>query len=265
MGYKKNICLIIIVILSMLSACGNKMTTNKYDNEAIRGIEIEKTEVYLDKLVITFADKSVSDVDKVEIDYYDEENSIVEERPNFSFRNDTLEIETNHADTVFEMRIWEKEIDLYFHVRNIYSEAYAMLVYYWADDAGYLVDGDEDAYYTQVEKEEQKEMEELEAEAKAFTYSKLMGEWVNESKDVRILFEINEQSERQLVVSELIAGEWKECDSMVIRDLSERETDEMDEIYLYDSTSYGREEVFYLYEDSVMGCSYSDEKFVRFE
>jgi hypothetical protein len=35
------------------------------------------------------------------------------------------------------------------------SVSYAMLVYSWADDIGYMVNGDEDAYYTQEEKEQQ--------------------------------------------------------------------------------------------------------------
>ena len=59
---------ILIMSLALFSACGNKMTTQEYKNEAILGIEIEKTEAYLDKLVITFAEDSVSDVEKVEID-----------------------------------------------------------------------------------------------------------------------------------------------------------------------------------------------------
>ena len=161
MKRKKNICLItmLILVLSMLSAYGNKMTTNKFNNEAILGIEIKKIEAYLDKLVVTFADDSLSEIEKVEIDYYGTDNAVTTETPDFSFQKDVLTIETNHADEVSEMRIWDKDRDLYFYVRYIYSDSYAMLVYSWADDAGYLVNGDEDAFYTEEEKEAQEELE----------------------------------------------------------------------------------------------------------
>lgn len=94
------------------------------------------------------------------MDYYDSTSSAVEEIPEFSFRNDILTIETNHADVISEIRIWEKDRDVYFYIRYIYSESYAMLVYLWVDDAGYMVNGDEDAYYTQKEKDKQDELAE---------------------------------------------------------------------------------------------------------
>ena len=68
----------LIMSLALFSACGNKMTTHEYENEAILGIEIEKTEAYLDKLVITFAEDSVSDIEKVELEYYDSTSSLVD-------------------------------------------------------------------------------------------------------------------------------------------------------------------------------------------
>lgn len=266
MKRKKNIYLIImlVLVLSMLSACGNKMTTNKFNNEAILGIEIKKIEAYLDKLVVIFADDSLSEIEKVEIDYYGTDNSVTTETPDFSFQKDVLTIETNHADEISEMRIWDKDRDLYFYVRYIYSGAYAMLVYSWADDAGYLVNGDEDAFYTEEEKEIQEELKELQAEAEAFAYSRLMGEWINESENVRIIFSVNDEYEgRYFVVSELINGEWKEYDLMVIGDFSEYNAGEADMFNLYDNPSFGRQVTFYLFGDTEMECDYSDERFSK--
>lgn len=266
MKRKKNICLItmLILALSMLSACGNKMTTNKFNNEAILGIEIKKIEAYLDKLVVTFADDSLSEIEKIEIDYYGTDNSVITETPDFSFQKNVLTIETNHADEVSEMRIWDKDRDLYFYVRYIYTDSYAMLVYSWADDAGYLVNGDEDAFYTEEEKEAQEELEELQAEAETFAYSRLMGEWINESENVCIVFSVNDEyKERYFAVSELIDGEWKECDLMVIGDLSEYSAGEADMFNLCDNPSFGRQVTFYLFGDTVMECDYSDERFFK--
>ena len=121
------------------------------------------------------------------------------------------------------------------------------MVYSRADDAGYLVNGDEDAFYTEEEKEAQEELEELQAEAEAFAYSRLMGEWINESENVRIVFSVNDEyEERYFAVSELIGGEWKECDSMVIGDLSKYSTGEADMFNLCDNPSFGRQVTFRL-------------------
>lgn len=220
---------ILIMSLALFSACGNKMTTHEYKNEAILGIEIEKTEAYLDKLVITFAEDSVSDVEKVEIDYYDSTSSVVEEIPEFSFHNDILTIETNHADVISEIRIWEKDRDVYFHIRYIYSESYAMLVYSWADDVGYMVNGDEDAYYTQEEKEKQDELAEKQAEAEAFAFSSIHGEWI-------------------------------EYDSMLIGKISPHGNDTL---ALYDNPSFGRQVIVELEDDNTMKFDYSEEVYYR--
>lgn len=246
--------------LALFSSCGSKMTTHKYENEAILGIKIEKTEAYVDKLVIAFAEDSVSDVEKVEIDYYDSTSSAVEEIPEFSFRNDTLTIETDYADVISEIRIWEKDRDVYFHIRYIYSEAYAMLVYSWADDVGYMVNGDEDAYYTQEEKDEQKELAEIQAEAEVFAYSKLRGEWINESEDTRIIFDSNSDYGRYFSVCKLENGEWVEHDSMVIREISPHGNDTM---ALYDNPSFGRQVIVELEDDNTMKFDYSEELYYR--
>ena len=251
---------ILIMSLALFSACGNKMTTHEYKNEAILGIEIEKTEAYLDKLVITFAEDSVSDVKKVEIDYYDSTSSAIEEIPEFSFHNDILTIETNHADVISEIRIWEKDRDVYFHIRYIYSESYAMLVYSWADDVGYMVNGDEDAYYTQEEKDEQNELAEIQAEAEAFAFSSIHGEWMNKNETVRILIDYNENYERCFSVCKLENGEWIEYDSMLIGEISPHGNDTM---ALYDNPSFGRQVIVELEDDNTMKFDYSEEVYYR--
>lgn len=251
---------ILIMSLALFSACGYKMTTHEYENEAILGIEIEKTEAYLDKLVITFAEDSVSDIEKVEIEYYDSTSSLVEETPEFSFNNDVLTIETNYADVISEMRIWEKDRDVYFHIRYIYSESYAMLVYSWTDDVGYMVNGDKDAYYTQEEKDEQNELAEIQAEAEAFAFSSIQGEWMNENETVRILIDYNEEYERYFSVCKLENSEWIEYDSMFIGEISPHGDDAM---ALYDNSSFGRRVIVELEDDNTMKFDHSEELHYR--
>ena len=50
---------------------------------------------------------------------------------------------------------------------------------------------------------------------------------------------------------------------MVIGDLSEYSTGEADMFNLCDNPSFGRQVTFYLYEDTVMECDYSDERFFK--
>ena len=60
-----------------------------------------------------------------------------------------------------------------------------------------------------------------------------------------------------------VDGEWRECDSMVIGDLSEYSTGEADMFNLCDNPSFGRQVTFYLFDDTVMECDYSDERFFK--
>ena len=180
----------LIVLLGLLSACENKMATNTYtyENEAVLNIQIEKTEVYDDSIVITFAEDSLSDVEKVEC--FSSDFSVIEDDADFSFQNDVLTIETDHADMISGIKVWESRRDLYFCVRYLDSDSYAMLVYSWAEDAGYIATGDEDAFYTQAEKDQQRELAEKQEEAQNLAFRKLQGEWLNESEDTRIVFDV---------------------------------------------------------------------------
>ena len=251
--------------LGLFSACGNKKTTTyKYENEAVLGIKIEKTEVYIDKLVVTFAEDSLSGVEKVEC--YSSDFSVIEEDAEFSFKNDMLTIKTDKADMVSGIKVWDSHRNLYFYVRYMETDAYAMLVYSWASEIGYMVSGDEDAYYTQEEKDEQKELAEIQAEEEALTYSKLMGEWINESEDTRIIFDVDNNDGRYFSVYELIGDEWNEVETMYISDLSQQDTYEAVEITVYDNQSWGRAESFSILDDgSGIKCLYSDDKFIRVE
>ena len=112
---------ILIMSLVLFTACGNKMTTYTYENEAILDIKIEKSEAYIDKLVVTFAEDSISGVKKAEC--YSSDFTVIEEEPEFSFKNDVLTIETDNADMISGMKVWDSDRDLYFYVRYMDSDS----------------------------------------------------------------------------------------------------------------------------------------------
>ena len=244
--------------LVLFTACGNKMTTFTYENEAILDIKIEKSVAYIDKLVVTFAEDSISGVKKAEC--YSSDFTVIEEEPEFSFKNDVLTIETDNADMISGMKVWDSDRDLYFYVRYMDSDSYAMLVYSWADDVGYMVNGDEDAYYTQEEKEKQNELAEIQAEAEASAFNSILGEWMNKNETVRILIDYNEEYERCFSVCKLENGEWIEYDSMLIGEISPHGNDTM---ALYDNPSFGRQVIVELEDDNTMKFDYSEELYYR--
>lgn len=91
-------------------------------------------------------------------------------------------------------------------------------MYSWVDDAGYMVNGDEDAYYTQKEKDKQDELAEKQAEAETFAFSSIHGEWI-------------------------------EYDSMLIVEISPHGNNTM---ALYDNPSFGRQVIVELEDDNTM-------------
>lgn len=254
---------VLVVMIGALTACGNKMTTYTYENEAVHNIEIEKTEVYLDKLVIKFANNSLSQVTNVRC--YGSDFSIVEIEPQFSFRGNTLTIETENADMISGITV-RADNDLYFNVRYLDSDSYAMLVYAWtAYDIGYVEYGDESAYNTQEERVVQEARFAALADAEEIAYSKLLGTWINESETVRVEFSYTgDEFYKELTVYELAGDEWGVERTIPITSASEQDSNESVQITLYDNPSYGYAYTFNFYNDyTEMECEFSDEKFVK--
>lgn len=253
---------IFIIMVCILGGCSHSMTTYKYDNDAVLGIKIKKMKVYTDKVEIRFSNDSISKIERVVC--YGRDFEIVEEEPKFYFSGKTLTIETSNADMISGLSVVENE-DLYFEVRYLDSDSYAMLVYSFASDIGYIVNGDENTYYTQEEKEEAEKESLAIAEAENLIYNKLLGMWKNESETVCIEFSYDEDnSNKKFAVYEFEENKWIEQEVVSISDVSEDEFNESMEITLFDNPSWGCLYRFYLYDDNkVMECHYSDEKFIK--
>lgn len=253
---------ILMLLFGLFSACGARTAVYRYDNEDVFDIKIEKTVVYPNKLEVKLSKGSLSDVQKVVC--FDSDFSVLEEDAEFSFANDVLTIHTEHADSVSGLEVMEAVGFLYFSVRYLDSDSYAMLVYPWATDIGYMTFGDEEAYYTQAEKDRKKELAQKLEEAEALTFGKLLGEWINEKENTRIVFSVDADGDRSCIVYELAEQEWIECDSMYISYLTEEDRGDILEINLYDNPHWGRVECYLLTKDaSQLKCFHSDEIFVK--
>lgn len=125
-------CGLFATMFVTLTACGEQVTTYTYENEEVCDIQIEKTEVYEDKLVLTLEGDGLSDVERV--DCYGTDFSVIEEDASFSFEKNKLTIQTEEADSISGLRV-EESACLYFKVRYLDTDAYAMLVYMDVVDA----------------------------------------------------------------------------------------------------------------------------------
>lgn len=258
------LCLVaLVVVFGTLTACGNEMTTYTYDNEAVNNIEIEKTEVYLDKLVIKFANNSLSKVTNVRC--YGSDFSIVEMEPHFSFKRNTLTIETQNADMISGITV-RVDNDFYFNVRYLDSDSYAMLVYDWvAYDIGFEEYGDVNAYNTEEEKDLQEARFAVLADTEEIAYCKMLGMWTNESETVRIEFSYTEDEfYKEITVHQFSGDEWIVERTVPITSASEQNADEYVQVTLFDNPSWGYAYGFYFYSDyTEMECEFSDERFVK--
>lgn len=253
-----------VVVLGALTACGSAVTTYKYDNEAVHGIEIKKTVVYEDKIVIKFANNSLSQVGNVRC--YGADFSILEKEPQFSFSDNTLTIDTKKADRISGITV-RVDNDLYFNVRYLDSDSYAMLVYAWAYDIGFEEHGDVNAYNTQEEKDLQEARFAVLAAAEEISYGKMLGMWTNESETVRIEFSYTEDEfYKELTVHQLNGEEWVVERTIPITSASEQAFDEYVQITLCNNPSWGYSYGFNFYNDyTEMECEFSDERFVKVE
>lgn len=254
---------VLLVMICLLTACGSATTTYEYDNEAIHGIEIKKTVFYKDKIVIKFANDSLSRVGNVRC--YGEDFTILEKEPQFSFSGNTLTIETQNADKISGITV-RVDNDLFFNVRYLDSDSYAMLVYAWvAYDIGFEEYGDVNAYNTEEEKELQEARFVLLADTEEIAYSKMLGMWTNESETVRIEFSYTEDEfYKEITVHQFSGDEWIVERTVPITGASEQDVDEYVQVTLYDNPSWGYAYGFYFYNDyAEMKCEFSDEKFVK--
>lgn len=85
-----------------------------------------------------------------------------------------ITIYTEEADQISGLKVTVNDM-LYYQIRYLDSDSYAMLQGDWAYDYGYFVSGDEDAFYTEAEKEKQKRLQE-EARGYSTLYSFLFNE-----------------------------------------------------------------------------------------
>ena len=183
---KKIISFGLLLVSCLLTACsGLPKETYTYETQDELAVSIEKTKVYDDKIVVCFSKGAFSEVE--EVSCYNAEFEYIADDTSFEAKEDVLTVYSSQPDNISGMKITVNHY-LYYQIRYLDSDAYAMLQGDWADDYGYFVSGDKEAFYTEAEKEKQKQLQEERKAEQARAYAMLEGEWDSEDGLTRIVF-----------------------------------------------------------------------------
>ncbi|MBE5894207.1 MAG: hypothetical protein E7285_00900 [Lachnospiraceae bacterium] len=238
----------------LFTACGKAQETYQYeDPQEVFEISIDWTKVYEDRVEVQLSDDDClgydfSDAEKLIC--YNADFEVIEEDADFDMEDEVLIIYSDAPEEISGLRI-DLSTDLYFCVRYLDSDNYAMLGYSWADDVGMLSSGDEEAYYTEEEKEAQAREEEERIAEYNRIYQMLEGVWEDEEGTCRIeVWESGpeENYKRYITLYRMEDGEWVQDMIMYAKTLWAWDTENGVSVEVTEG-SYGYRMGFDLYYD----------------
>ncbi len=259
---KKIVSVCLLLTICLLTACsGLPKETYTYETQDELSVSIEKTKVYDDKLVVKFSEDAFSSVEAIRC--YDENFEVILEDVEFEGEDNVLTIYTEEADKISGLKVTVNDM-LYYDIRYLDSESYAMLRGDWADDYGYFVSGDEDAYYTEAEKEKQKQLQEERLAERDSAFAMIEGSW--ESEDGLTRIEISDVESPTIEVYEYREGVWNLTDQIIGYWVSADLRQEPLCVSIEESKGYSMLYDFYMSEDLMsFECSLTEGKFTRVE
>ncbi len=164
--------------LFLMAGCREKpQETYTYHGEDALGIDLKKTEVYEDKIVLHFSKDSFDSVDSILC--YDAQFQKIATDASFEAKEDVLTVYTAEAEAISGIRI-DVDSHRYLQLRYLDSDTYVMLQYDFADDYGHFISGDEDAYYTEEEKALQVQREAENQAERERAFAMVEGTWDTE-------------------------------------------------------------------------------------
>lgn len=238
------------------------LATYHYEEEEVLSFSVLKTKVYEDRLVVYFSEDALSDAEDVRC--YDKDFELMDEEVDFDVKDDVLIVYSDNPQDINGLRIvldynWE-----YWTIRYLDSDKCAILQYTWADDWGYFCSGDEDAYYTQEEKDAQAKRAEENRAKRDAAMAKIAGTWINESGTLRMeiyfdqypIIELYEWREDSWVITKQVNAYW----------VFEEPNTEPLTICIEDDRGYSYLYQFVLYNDMTeCECEFTDERMKRVE
>lgn len=226
-------------------ALGDKKVTYKYEEaEVTKEFDISKSVYSDDELDIYISGLD----DKFELTCYDKDFQIIDKDFDAKYKNGKYCIKGEGADLISGIQL--RSQSAIFHIRYLDSNQYAVLCEYDATDAGWIIEGDSEKYYTEEELNEQKRCKDEYIKWQSENFSLLEGYWYcKEDSDSYLHFYIDEDGSRKL--------DWNCPDSngeYLLNNICVDQIDFVDafdgkEVHILDGISWGSLYVFDISED----------------
>ena len=259
---KKIISLGLLLAGCLLTACSSlPRQTYTYSTEDDLSVSVLKTSVYEDKLVVKFSEDAFSNVESIQC--YDENFEEILKEVEFKGEDDVLTIYTEDADSISGLKVIVNEL-LYYSIRYLDSDSYAMLRGDWADDYGYFVSGDEEAYYSEAEKERQKRLQQERQEERDSAFAMVEGAW--ECEDGRTRIVVSDVESPTIAVYSYREGGWDLTDQTIGFSISLDKRQEPLCVSIEEARGYSVLYEFYMSEDLMsFECSFLEGEFAKVE
>ncbi|MCR4787952.1 MAG: hypothetical protein K5888_05140 [Lachnospiraceae bacterium] len=179
------------------------MTVYKYkDPDKSHDIVLKKTVYKDDSVIIYFSgDTEFSKEAKSSIECFDKDGKkISESKYSFKFKDGQVIIKTSNPEKISGVYLYPDEYhDMYFMIRYLDSDDYAILTNYFVYDLGWSPSGDEDKYLFESEKKEREDNAAEAARIDSEAMEMLVGHWVCENGNT---IDITEDHECKVYIAE---------------------------------------------------------------
>lgn len=257
---------LLIATFLLFTGCGEEkpIETYEYEEEEVLDFSVEQMLVYEDRVEVYFSRRALSDADEVEC--YDEDFNKWEGEIDFDADDDILIIYTDNPQDISGLKIILDYNQEYWDIRYLDSDKCAVLQYTWADDYGYFCNGDEDAYYTQAEKDAQAKNLQDNLARRDAAMAKITATWQDQSGNIRMKVYFDEHPVIEIYA--LSADEWtltKQVNAYWVGEYNQTDP-EITCIYIEESKGYGYLYNFTLYNNlTECECGFAEGRMKKVE
>lgn len=251
-----------VLIGGMLTACDKKTSYQYGKTELCDTLHIYKTEYKGDIMKLYCEGKYISS--DIGIVCYDAAFQEMDADFTYNYKDGVLTIKADFAGQISGLKITANSY-VYYMLRYLDSDQYAILYYYFADDLGYEEFGDREAYYTDEELARFEASKEKERKRKEEAFSYVEGDWISEDGTEELSFLKQDDSfvmKRKVYDAE--ADCWNTQEQMITSVYVNIDDDVTGVSVGWIDGPFDARETYFLHEDGTfMTCEFEDTKFVR--
>lgn len=196
--------LILIPVISKYDQPGVIIRDNSksyfYKNSVINSSVDIKSATYTEEKFVLKADFNFAHGDISTVTAYNSNHERIEESFDYKYSLDKLTLEGNKISEISGLEIhFEGNMEPYVRLRYLDSDQYAILVYHFADDAGYITLDDTNLFLTHDELDAIKAKQEAIEANNEEIFSKYEGEWYSEDNpDLYFNLYLDEKNNKRL-------------------------------------------------------------------